>query len=106
MPPKIDMAMFRALRDTALKLQQDTSIRAVILAGRGDAFCAGLDVKSVAANPINMVGLPFREGAKSLPEYGLILPLLLRRSCCGGPRVLLRTWRKVWPGCGGPSPFP
>jgi len=49
------MAMFRALRDTALKLQQDTSIRAVILAGRGDAFSAGLDVKSVASNPMNMV---------------------------------------------------
>jgi len=49
------MAMFRALRDTALKLQRDTSIRAVVLAGRGDAFSAGLDVKSVASNPMNMV---------------------------------------------------
>lgn len=49
------MAMFRALRDTALKLQRDTSIRAVVLAGRGDAFSAGLDVKSVALNPMNMV---------------------------------------------------
>lgn len=43
----LDMKMFHAIADAAQQIRNDTSIRAVILSGRGRAFCTGLDVKSV-----------------------------------------------------------
>lgn len=39
----LDGAMFRALLDTGASLADDSSVRAVVLSGEGDAFCAGLD---------------------------------------------------------------
>jgi enoyl-CoA hydratase/carnithine racemase len=42
----LDPAMFDALIDAGTRLSQDTGIRAVVLAGRGKAFCAGLDMQS------------------------------------------------------------
>lgn len=42
-----DMNMFHAIAETAKKIRDDRSIRAVILRGEGRAFCTGLDVKSV-----------------------------------------------------------
>ena len=47
----MDLPMFEAVAETASKLRQDRNIRAVILSGKGRAFCTGLDVKSVAKNP-------------------------------------------------------
>ena len=44
----LDMAMFRSIAAAARKLIADRSVRAVVLHGEGRAFCAGLDVKSVA----------------------------------------------------------
>jgi len=46
----LDMAMFEAIAATASKLQNDRSIRAVILCGEGRAFCTGLDVKSIVTS--------------------------------------------------------
>jgi hypothetical protein len=40
----LDMPMFEAIASTAKKLQDDPSVRAVILCGEGRAFCTGLDV--------------------------------------------------------------
>lgn len=49
----LDMPMFDAVADTALSLQKDRAIRAVILSGSGRAFSAGLDVASVlSTNPL------------------------------------------------------
>jgi enoyl-CoA hydratase/carnithine racemase len=42
----LDPAMFDALIDAGSRLRDDASVRAVVLAGRGKAFCAGLDMQS------------------------------------------------------------
>ena len=42
----LDAAMFDALIDAGTRLCNDASVRAVVLAGRGKAFCAGLDMQS------------------------------------------------------------
>ena len=42
-------AMLAALTDEFTNLQQDRSIRAVILSGKGKAFCAGHDLKEMTA---------------------------------------------------------
>ncbi len=43
----MDFAMLDAVRSAARSLRDDRTLRAVILAGDGPSFCAGLDVKSV-----------------------------------------------------------
>eukprot|EP01065_Artemidia_motanka_P025544 TRINITY_DN30531_c0_g1_i1.p1 TRINITY_DN30531_c0_g1~~TRINITY_DN30531_c0_g1_i1.p1 ORF type:complete len:330 (+),score=94.42 TRINITY_DN30531_c0_g1_i1:71-1060(+) len=47
----LDMPMLRSIRDAAQQLRKEKGLRAVVLQGKGKAFCAGLDVKSVA-NPL------------------------------------------------------
>lgn len=42
----LDPAMFDALIDAGTRLCNDAGVRAVVLAGRGKAFCAGLDMQS------------------------------------------------------------
>jgi enoyl-CoA hydratase/carnithine racemase len=44
----LDLPMLHALIDTAATIAADPQVRAVILAGAGKAFCAGLDFASVA----------------------------------------------------------
>ena len=45
----LDSAMFDAITDTLERLAGDTAVRAVVLSGEGRAFCAGLDMGSLAA---------------------------------------------------------
>ncbi|MEK9712726.1 MAG: crotonase/enoyl-CoA hydratase family protein, partial [Thalassolituus sp.] len=47
----LDMPMFTEMVATAKKIRKDRSIRAVILAAKGESFCAGLDFKAVSKNP-------------------------------------------------------
>jgi len=47
----LDMPMFTEMVATAKKIRKDRSIRAVILAAKGESFCAGLDFKAVSNNP-------------------------------------------------------
>ena len=44
-------AMLAALHQTLDEIAQDSSVRVVILAGAGKAFCAGHDLKEMRANP-------------------------------------------------------
>ncbi len=44
----LDPAMFDALIDAGERLKSDPAVRAVVIAGRGKAFCAGLDMQSFA----------------------------------------------------------
>ena len=44
-------AMLAALQQTLDEIAQDSSVRVVILAGAGKAFCAGHDLKEMRANP-------------------------------------------------------
>ncbi|HEY8123065.1 MAG TPA: enoyl-CoA hydratase [Myxococcota bacterium] len=43
----LNAALRRGLRDTFRELENDASVRAVILTGAGKAFCAGLDLKEM-----------------------------------------------------------
>lgn len=45
----LDPAMFTALIDAIDRLGADRSVRAVVLSGEGAAFCAGLDMASMAS---------------------------------------------------------
>ena len=53
----VDPAMFDALIDAGTQLRDDASVRAVVLTGRGRAFCAGLDFKSFERMQESVVGL-------------------------------------------------
>jgi enoyl-CoA hydratase/carnithine racemase len=44
----LDPAMFDALIDAGERLKRDDAARAVVISGRGKAFCAGLDMQSFA----------------------------------------------------------
>ncbi|NQD35966.1 crotonase/enoyl-CoA hydratase family protein [Permianibacter sp. IMCC34836] len=48
----LDLAMFQAIDRVIGQLKRDRSVRAIILAGAGEDFCSGLDIKSVFGNPL------------------------------------------------------
>lgn len=60
----LTLPLLRALADTAHELRTDRSLRAVVLAGAGDSFCAGLDFATVLKDPaqvaLNFLPRPLR----------------------------------------------
>ncbi|MDO6547761.1 crotonase/enoyl-CoA hydratase family protein [Pseudoalteromonas carrageenovora] len=56
----LSFEMFVQLKKTINNIKQDRSIRAVIIKGEGEHFCAGLDVAGVMASPFNIVKLLFK----------------------------------------------
>ncbi|WP_281647350.1 crotonase/enoyl-CoA hydratase family protein [Parendozoicomonas sp. Alg238-R29] len=48
----LDEQLFRDLIGTAKRIRKDKNIRAVILFGEGESFCAGLDFKALSKNPM------------------------------------------------------
>jgi len=60
----LDMPMFESINKVAHSLKKNRDIRAVILQGAGNAFCSGLDVKSIMKNPVSAVRLLIKPGRK------------------------------------------
>ena len=60
----LDPPMFKAIADTAARLKEGSSVRAVVLSGEGRAFCAGLDVERIAALTRGESLLPFADLTK------------------------------------------
>ena len=60
----LDMPMFDSIVKAAKQLKKERKVRAVILQGAGKAFCSGLDVKTVSANPLNFARLLIKPGRK------------------------------------------
>ncbi|MFN2359599.1 MAG: crotonase/enoyl-CoA hydratase family protein [Marinobacter sp.] len=60
----LDMPMFEAITRAARTLKKDRSVRVIILRGAGEAFCSGLDVKTVSKNPVNFLKLLIKPGRK------------------------------------------
>jgi enoyl-CoA hydratase/carnithine racemase len=47
----LSSAMLAALHDELREVNEDRSVHVVVLAGNGPAFCAGHDLREIAANP-------------------------------------------------------
>ncbi|MTI14197.1 crotonase/enoyl-CoA hydratase family protein [Sansalvadorimonas verongulae] len=48
----LDEQLFKELIATAKHIRTNKSIRAVVLSGKGESFCAGLDFKALSKNPL------------------------------------------------------
>lgn len=53
----LDMAMFYGIDNAIKKLKKNTDVRAIILHGKGEDFCSGLDVKAIMKSPSNSLKL-------------------------------------------------
>ena len=56
----LDINMFYAMREIIKRLKQDRTIRTVIVTGKGEDFCTGLDIKSVMASAKAPLALLFK----------------------------------------------
>ncbi|CAJ0783507.1 Short-chain-enoyl-CoA hydratase [Ralstonia condita] len=73
----IDPAMFEALVATGERLMHEADLRAVVLSGEGRAFCAGLDMASMASLGQDSAGSDISggrlarrtHGSANLPQY-------------------------------------
>ncbi|MFT5500516.1 MAG: enoyl-CoA hydratase/carnithine racemase, partial [Woeseiaceae bacterium] len=52
----VDLEMFEALLQTGESLKRDTGVRAVVLHGSGEHFCAGIDISVFQGSGISAVG--------------------------------------------------
>jgi enoyl-CoA hydratase/carnithine racemase len=84
----LDPAMFDALIDAGTRLRDDTRVRAVVLAGRGKAFCAGLDMQS-----FERMG---QDGASGVIGSGAAADLLARtHGIANAAQQVAMVWREV-----------
>ncbi|TQF71644.1 crotonase/enoyl-CoA hydratase family protein [Pseudoalteromonas luteoviolacea] len=56
----LTLMMFQSLDNIIKEIRKNRQIRAVIIQGAGDHFCAGLDVQSVMKHPMQIVKLLFK----------------------------------------------
>jgi enoyl-CoA hydratase len=66
----LDLEMLSALEETARAIEQDRSVRVVVLTGAGDkAFCAGADIKAWSAlRPLQMWSDWVRQGHRTFDQ--------------------------------------
>lgn len=108
----LDLELLHALVDVAGQVAADRSIRAVILAGAGRAFCAGLDFAAVAkAGPLatarGFVKLPgrrtnlFQQACWAWRELPVPVIAVLHGPCFGGglQLALAADFRFATPDC-------
>ncbi len=63
----VDMAMFEALIEAGDSLQDAPSVRAIVLCGAGENFCAGIDVSVFGGAGIGATGDPFMDPREQSP---------------------------------------
>jgi len=56
----LNIEMFTAIKKTICQIKKDKTIRVVILSGKGNDFCSGLDIKSVMSRPTSALKLLFK----------------------------------------------
>jgi enoyl-CoA hydratase/carnithine racemase len=108
----LDLPMLHGLVDTAGRIAADPGIRVVILAGDGNAFCAGLDFASVGqAGPVALaragLKLPgqktnlFQRACWAWRELPVPVIAVLHGHCFGGglQLALAADFRFATPGC-------
>lgn len=106
----LDLPMLRGLVDVAGRIAADREIRAVILAGAGPAFCAGLDFASVGKDPraFAMAGLKlpgglnlFQRACWTWRELPVPVVAVLHGHCFGGGMqlALAADFRFATPDC-------
>ena len=106
----LDLAMLRGLVEVAGRVARDREVRAVILAGNGPAFCAGLDFASVGKDPRGFAlaalkrpgGLNlFQRACWAWRELPVPVIAVLHGHCFGGglQLALAADFRFATPGC-------
>lgn len=83
----LDVALMTALRDTLAELANDDSVRAVVLTGNGEAFCAGLDLVDLETTGANLeLGGSHTDGTPNSPWVSFPKPLIGAIKWPGGDR--------------------
>ena len=59
----LDLPMFEAMIETGIALGARNDVRAIVLSGRGPAFCAGLDFQAIMSDPKAMKRLLHRDAS-------------------------------------------
>lgn len=106
----LDLPMLRGLVDVARRIDADRDVRAVILAGDGPAFCAGLDFASVGKDPRGFaragLKLPgrlnlFQRASWTWRELPMPVVAVLHGHCFGGGMqlALAADFRFATPDC-------
>lgn len=106
----LDLPMLRRLVDVAGRIDADREVRAVIIAGAGPAFCAGLDFASVGKAPraFALAGLKlpgrlnlFQRACWAWRELPLPVIAVLHGHCFGGGMqlALAADFRFATPDC-------
>ncbi len=70
----MSVGLIRALQDQFALLRDDRTIKAVVIAGAGPAFCAGHDLKEIRANPDPAAYLALFEQCSDLMKTIVRLP--------------------------------
>lgn len=65
----LDPAMFAGIADAIARLEREPGLRVVVLSGEGRAFCAGLDMASMAAGGSGNDLVTRHHGPANLPQH-------------------------------------